>query len=249
MTHDASADGYPQSLSFRNARTQLLVSVRDTSEASLVQSLGVDWIDLKNPDAGSLGAADASTVQKVATTLHGFDQRSAAIGELVDFAIAQVTFFALHFPFVKVGLSKCKTRTNWIEQLRALDNAAIAAGARAVPVIYADHHACEAPPPETVLEVSAMLMSPLVLIDTFHKTGKRLLDWLKMVELGSIVQAANRAEIQVVLAGSLSREDLPQLLDLPVAAIAVRGAVCGGDRRTAICAGKVAQWVELFRKQ
>ncbi|MCC7338129.1 MAG: hypothetical protein IT422_23810, partial [Pirellulaceae bacterium] len=86
-----------------------------------------------------------------------------------------------------------------------------------------------------------------LLVDTFTKDGRGLLDWLDVPELEAIIQHASQVGRQVVLAGSLSQRDLPKLRNLSVAAIAVRGAVCASDRRSEVCPLKLQQWVELFR--
>ena len=247
---------------------------------------GVAWIDLKDPDGGSLGAADAATAAVVGETLRAGRDRdgritSAALGELSDTPTIAAKYLAGYFPLLKVGLSGLRDTADWPERLSQLYTTIHMAGAQLVPVIYADHHACRAPRPEQVIEVahalreqparrlpkmvparvSAMVadaeeysggevMEPgrarYVLIDTFTKDGRRLLDWMAPAELESIVQLAAASGRQTVVAGSLALQDLPQLMQLPVAAIAVRGAVCAGDRRSGLCAEKLRQWVELF---
>ena len=65
-------------------------------------------------------------------------------------------------------------------------------------------------------------------------------------DLREIIEAARAAGIQTVLAGSLHIGDVPQLRDLRPAAIAVRGAVCDGQRTAAISAERLKEWIELF---
>ncbi|MCA9180122.1 MAG: hypothetical protein KDA51_01680, partial [Planctomycetales bacterium] len=86
-----------------------------------------------------------------------------------------------------------------------------------------------------------------LLVDTFTKDGRGLLDWLEVFQLEAIIQHAAQVGRQIVLAGSLSQRDLPKLRNLSVAAIAVRGAVCANGRRSEVCPQKLQQWVELFR--
>jgi len=64
--------------------TKLLISVRDAAEAAVVLEAGVDWIDLKEPHAGSLGRPSLKVAQDVAKILRTHPQRSAALGELGD---------------------------------------------------------------------------------------------------------------------------------------------------------------------
>jgi uncharacterized protein (UPF0264 family) len=226
------------------ARPRLLVSVRDASEARLARSLGVPWIDLKDPDAGSLGAPDPQVAKLVAQELNEFQYRSAAAGEMVDGAREAVTKLAPHFPIVKVGLSGLGSDPYWANEFGELSRLTAESHAQIVPVIYADYSGCHAPHPSAILEVAARTRAPYVLIDTCLKDGRGLLSYLKIDEIRCIIQSAADNGSQIVLAGSLSLSDLVQLIDLPVAAIAVRGAVCHGDRRSQICSRKIEQWME-----
>lgn len=242
---------------------RLLVSVRNACEATLAKSLGVEWIDLKDPDAGSLGAADALIAEEVAYALkfNGsacVQTMSAAAGELCRDPLVACLMLARHFPLVKVGLAELAGDMDWQTKFLALSQQLSGAGSQIVPVIYADYRHCSAPPPQDVLSVAASLAqrckSPnsdarFVLVDTYTKDGRRLLDCLSQAELESIVHDAAMVGRQVVLAGSLAMSDLPSLLKLPVAAIAVRGAVCEGDRRSELSPRKVTQWLELVQKQ
>ena len=258
-----SAVPHPQLGKPSTSTPRLLVSVRNVSEATLAKSLGVEWIDLKNPDAGSLGAADALVAQEVANVLKldgssPVQLSSAAAGELGHDPLVAGLMLAQLFPLVKVGLAELVSVMSWQTNFLTLAQQLSGAGSQIVPVIYADYRHCSAPSPQDVLSAAASLepsCNPpnskpgFVLVDTYTKDGRRLLDCLNQVELASIVHDAVNIGRQVVLAGSLSLSDLPSLLKLPVAAIAVRGAVCEGDRRSGLSPRKVTQWLELVQKQ
>ncbi|MEZ6076741.1 MAG: (5-formylfuran-3-yl)methyl phosphate synthase [Pirellulaceae bacterium] len=62
----------PRKEQLASAEPRLLVSIRNADEARLARSVGVDWIDLKNPGGGSLGAADELTCVAVAKELAHF---------------------------------------------------------------------------------------------------------------------------------------------------------------------------------
>ena len=276
---------HPNLRSSEHVRPHLLVSVRNSQEARLARSSGVDWIDLKNPDSGALGAADEATAAAVAQELQqsdGFDEAasrltSAAVGELRDWPTAAVESLARYFPLLKVGLSGLRDRQHWPEQVAEFANTVKLAGSRLVPVIYADYEVCNAPAPAQIVEVASRLdeqqsasgiglqaasaaghdpgralaasgvdTQRYLLVDTFTKDGRRLLDWMQLAELQAIVEQVAASGRQTVVAGSLALQDLPQLMSLPVAAIAIRGAVCADDRRSGLCPAKLQQWVELF---
>ncbi len=314
----------PRKEQLASAEPRLLVSIRNADEARLARSVGVDWIDLKNPGGGSLGAADELTCVAVAKELAHFSNpvhsagcvSSAAVGELRDSPLATARYLAQHFSLLKVGLSGMRERDGWSTALVDFSRQLQFLGACLVPVIYADYELCSAPTPTQVIEVSEQMaratdrrsdprqmdratdrrsderqmdgatdprsderlksarISEVVehgngqfgsvnsstryhsltkaapkylLVDRFTKDGRGLLDWLEVPELEVIIQHAGQVGRQIVLAGSLSQRDLPNLRNLPVAAIAVRGAVCAYDSRSEVCPLKLQQWVELFR--
>lgn len=254
---------HPQLGKPATAPPRLLVSIRDSGEAAMAKSLGVEWIDLKNPDNGSLGAADELVAQDVASILKLKDDShvqltSAAAGELCQTPLSACQMLARYFPLVKVGLSELAAVVDWQAKFLALAHQVNMASSQIVPVIYADYRTCSAPAPHEILAAVESLephidlrssLERFMLVDTHTKDGRRLLDCLNHAELASIVQGAGEIGRQVVLAGSLALSDLPTLLQLPVAAIAVRGAVCNGDRRSSLCPRKVTQWLALLQKQ
>ena len=62
--------------------TGLLVSVRDVTEAAGVLSAGVDLVDVKEPAAGSLGAAAAGVWKQVVELVGGAMPVSLALVHL-----------------------------------------------------------------------------------------------------------------------------------------------------------------------
>ncbi len=228
-------------------RTQLLVSVQSVSEAQLALDCGVDWIDLKNPSAGALGAPTPDTARKVAAVLGNTTQRSVALGEWQDLNLAQAIELSSLYPFAKLGLAGCARQADLEESFTEL---AHSLPAKLVPVLYADHEQCAAPGMMSVLEIARRAAAPFLLIDTFYKDGRRLGDWLTHAQLQQFVSLAAGVGIQIVLAGSLSRADVTGLLALAPApaAIAVRGAVCSGPRTADLCADRLRDWVQLIRQ-
>ncbi|QDV26221.1 (5-formylfuran-3-yl)methyl phosphate synthase [Aureliella helgolandensis] len=234
-----------------DALPRLLVSVRDASEARMARRAGVDWIDLKNPDSGSLGAPELATSQAVAQELADFPCRSIALGELADLDLAashssaNVREMAEGFPIAKVGLARLGQSTAWQTAFRALARL-LTPETALVPVIYADYQACDSPSPKAVLELIAEIQAPYLLIDTFHKAGQTVFDSLGRSELLEIVQQASASDCHTVLAGSLQTPDHATYQMLSISAVAVRGAVCHTDRRSALCEKKLNLWVSEF---
>ncbi len=222
----------PESESSRDIpfATQLLISVRNAEEAALVRSAGVDWIDLKEPYAGALGRSSLPEARKVANLLSDHRKRSAALGELCDLD-EQIAFeFAPLFPVLKVGLSRLGLDSrDWQTSFETLAAQLQALGSELIPVAYADWSICEAPSLQDVLQVALRVRASYLLIDTYIKDGRGLLDWLSLDDLQSVIQTARTSNCGIVLAGSLKISDVPMLLKLEPAALAVRGAVCQSD--------------------
>lgn len=231
--------------------TKLLISVRNTEEASLIQKAGVDWIDLKEPHAGALGRSSLSEATTVARFLIDHPLRSAALGELLDLSEPIALDFAAHFPFLKVGLSHVQNLVgaSWQTRFVSLSTRLRELGSELIPVAYADSSICGAPSLQEVQQVAHRVSASHILIDTFVKDGRGLLDWLSLDELNEVIRTAREFNCGIVLAGSLKIADVPELLKLQPAALAVRGAVCHSDstqqlqsRTTSIASNKVAEW-------
>lgn len=252
QTYPSAIASQPQ-LSFCSTAPQLLVSVQDADEAQLARAMSVAWIDLKQPTAGSLGAPSLVVAQQVREVLRNVRQKSMALGELAELDpkrghcdLRHLVGWGLEeaFPIAKVGLAHMAERENWMAEFLSLAQALLPT--QLVPVLYADGERCGAPGAAAVLELADRTSAPFVLIDTYVKDGRHLLDWLTLARLGEFIQQAERARARVVLAGSLRTLHVPSLLALAPAALAVRGAVCDGERTARLCAERVGNWVKLL---
>lgn len=221
--------------------TRLLVSVRSVFEAEICRRLGVDWIDLKEPKSGSLGCPTKQTALAVSAYLEDFPQRSVALGELNTLELDSVIEIANLFPVAKVGLSHLGGTNRWRQRLEGLNEQITA---DLVPVVYADWRIAESPKPSAVLDWACNESSRFLLIDTFTKDGRGLLDFFSMAQIEEFVRIANDACVGVVLAGSLKLADVKKLEHIPCTAIAIRGAVCSQERDSAIDEKLVSQWVQ-----
>ena len=64
--------------------TQLLVSIRDTTEAELINDCEIAIVDVKEPNRGSLGAASPKTLEAISRIISQPQTLSFAAGELLD---------------------------------------------------------------------------------------------------------------------------------------------------------------------
>ncbi len=215
--------------------TQLLVSVRSVAEARDALAGGADLIDVKDPARGPLGRADEDVMVAVLREVAGRRPVSVALGELLEHS---KTIPANGFAYAKWGLAGCGANPNWPKRFGDVRRT-LPLGCTAVAVAYADWQAAAAPFPEEVCAFACDHGLPL-LVDTWAKTGKRLLDWLPCEQIINLCHRCRQAGVPIALAGSI---DLAQIEMLRPAApnwFAVRGSACRmGQRRDGVDAERV----------
>ena len=207
--------------------TSLLVSVRSLAEAESAMRGDADVIDVKEPQRGPLGCALPSTWHAVADILPRATPLSIALGELDSLDPMQLDFLPSRCVWAKVGLAQAE-QGDWRAKLAAVDEA-LPAGVALVPVAYADWREVGAPAPRDILEEAAV-RGNVLLVDTFTKDGRSLFDWLEPVQVARLIRHCRTLAVQIALAGSLDASHLPALRRMAPDWIAVRGAVCRGDR-------------------
>lgn len=215
-------------------RCQLLISVRNVQEAQDAARAGADLIDIKEPSAGSLGAAMTTEITNICDCMCPHYPVSAAFGEWADFDTR--TLIDPRLQLVKWGLSGLRGQLATVyPNMRAI------AGTRAVLVLYADDVAAQSPTIAECLALRQHLPINTVLIDTYRKDGRGLLDHLSRQDLQSFISEMRKNGTQVALAGSLQLRDIPRLLPLQPDWLAFRGAACDGGREASISLDKVNQ--------
>lgn len=226
--------------------TRLLVSVRSASEALAAAKGGAHLIDLKEPLAGSLGPVPVADWPSIRAVIPAGIPVSLALGELLDPRIAERASEAVGFQFAKIGLAGCRDRADWPDLWQAVWRR-LPAQATRVAVAYADAETAVSPQPEQVVEAAGKAGCKALLIDTFGKSAGGLLDHLPGSRLGAIVERARERGLAIVLAGSLKLDWLNDLLRINVDYIAVRGAVCRGNRSSQLDPELVALWSGRLR--
>ncbi len=220
----------------------LLVSVRDAAEAAAALAGGADLIDVKDPNRGSLGRADAATIAAVLQSVAGRVPVSAALGELRECPrIGVAADLPDGLSFVKWGLSGLLTKS-WADRL---DGAGANARLRTVTVAYADWMQADSPRPRDIVVNAVKRKLPAVLLDTFQKNGSMLLDWMSVDEITTLVRTCREAGVKVALAGSLTAAEIDRLRGARPDWFAVRGAACDGGRGGAISERCVRELAEL----
>jgi (5-formylfuran-3-yl)methyl phosphate synthase len=223
--------------------TKLLVSVRDVAEARLALAAGVDLIDVKEPRAGSLGAAAADVMAEIAEVVRAKRPLSVALGDLDQFEASPLALPA-GIGFAKLGLARCAGRCDWPARWQAV-LATLPAETAAVAVVYADQANARSPAARPVLTQARRLGCRAILVDTFDKQTGGLLDHWSIEQVEWLIATARAEGLLVVLAGRLSVAMIERLLPLEADYVAVRSAACDAGRDGSISADRLAELVAL----
>ena len=224
--------------------TGFLASVSSVEEAQLVRSLGADVIDLKDPARGALGALDEDSVRAIASLPDKNAVLSATVGDLPAYAAeletAVIGMHACGVDIVKVGVFD---RTVSPFMLSVLDRLA-GRGISIVLVFFAEMY-----PPDIDFRRLRRGGITGVMLDTCEKANGTLRDKLDDGALSEFVRKAGLAGLVTGLAGSLTREDIPPLLEINPDYLGFRGALCKQRQRTSEMDGaKVAEIRKLIPK-
>jgi uncharacterized protein (UPF0264 family) len=216
---------------------RLLVSAKNRAEALAAAAAGADFIDLKDPAAGALGALPIEHIAAITAALragHPAHAISATVGDADDTPIGEVlvrvrAVAACGVDYVKVGVAPG-------ERAPALLAALAGCGLPVVPVLIADHGVDMA-----LVECAVRsAMYPALMLDTMDKGAGSLLQRLGPAPLGAFLAAARRRSTSMGgLAGALRVDDVPQLLALAPDFAGFRSAVCTGARDGALDAQRV----------
>jgi uncharacterized protein (UPF0264 family) len=230
---------------------KLLVSVRNAEEAALALAAGVALVDIKEPQAGSLGAASPQTIGEILRLVNRRAETSVACGELRESGadVAEQLFGAggdhaatrtVSPDFVKVGLSGCGSIGDWPEKWHNL--LAPMQNLTPVAVIYADWRLAGAPSPAEVLNAAKSLARAVVLIDTFDKSGPGLLRIVSPKAVHALIDEMHESHMQVAVAGQLTFDDAIAIAPFNPDYIGVRGGVCRRGRNGDIDPVQVIRW-------
>lgn len=223
---------------------KLLVSVRNVQEADDAVAGGADWIDLKEPSAGALGAVNAAVANSAVKTIGNGSPISAALGELINWPTSSALLTIPEIKVVKLGLAGCNRFADWQSRWNDAFDICSQQAKQLAAVIYADWQKVGAPCPEEVLSCALRAGTQYLLIDTFEKQGLSSIEILSRKYTAHLLRFARQRGLATVLAGSLRLNDISIVAGLPVDVLAIRGAVCGGNRNSALDLAKV----RVFRR-
>ncbi|MGF7161998.1 dihydroneopterin aldolase [Rhodoligotrophos appendicifer] len=221
---------------------KMLASVVGAHEAELAVAGGADIIDFKDPKAGALGALPPEVVAGAVAQLRGRRPTSAVTGDLPmipeQVVAAARSMAQTSVDYVKVGLFNEPGREDCIRALSSVSESA-----KLIGVLFADQGI-----PLDLLEILKQSGFSGVIVDTAAKGRGRLLDFADLSTLRSLVDAARNLQLMVGLAGSLEAPDVPRLLPLLPDVIGFRGALCRGDRKSALSLDAVREIADLVHQ-
>lgn len=231
---------------------KVLISPISPKEAVVAWECGTDIIDIKNINEGSLGASFPWIIREVISRIPDRNVIfSATLGDLPHkpgtAALAALGAVSCGVKYVKAGLHGSKNVSEGTELMNAVvrtcrdfnpDIIVVTAG-------YADYKRFGGLSPKDLVDIASQSKSDMVMVDTFMKDGKNLLDALNEEQLAEFVSSAHSRGLKVALAGSVRSEHLTILSRVGADVVGVRGAVCSGyDRSTTIDPVKVKQFIK-----
>jgi len=235
----------------------VLISPVSYEEAASIVDTGVDIIDIKNVNEGSLGAQFPWHTRGVAELcrVHG-TKASATLGDLPykpgTAALAAYGAAQCGVTYIKAGLHGLNTYEQACDVMEAV-RLAVRMVSEKIDVVaagYADYRQFNGLSTHDLVRAARDTRCDVVMVDTAIKKGGTLFDALSLEEIREFVNEGHEAGLRVALAGSLKSEHACLLLDLKPDIIGVRGAVCEGkDRKTLISPEKTRQFVQLFHNE
>ena len=217
---------------------KLLTSVRNLEEAQQVVAGGSDWLDLKEPRSGALGAVSIDTLKAVVDWARcnapGLPL-SATIGDertTPATMLASVTeVAATGVNYVKLGLF-----ADSLSKIMSDTLAEVLASHHNVIVICFVEKLLDLAVVEEIIGWGAAGM----MLDTAEKRSGSLTAHLSMAEISDFVSLVRRANVLCGLAGKLTLRDIDKLSSCRADYLGFRSAICKQAKRNSdVCSFEV----------
>jgi uncharacterized protein (UPF0264 family) len=232
-------------------KIKLLVSPRNVNEAKITIASGVDYIDCKNPEEGSLGANFPWIITQMKELIpsNSNQKLSATIGDF-PYLPGSASLAALGAAFsgadiIKVGLKGPQNLEEGIRMMKKIVKAVkdfneeikiVAAG-------YADQQKLKkSPDPFLIPIIASESGSDIAMLDTYFKDGSNLFDFLNEDQLIEFNSLGKENGLQIALAGNLRTNNIPQIRNISPDIIGVRSVVCNNyDRKNGVIQGNLIE--------
>ena len=215
--------------------TQLLSSVRNLAEAKIALAAGSDWLDLKEPKDGALGAIRPQQIAEITrwANENSLDVPiSATIGDFWDqpaLIPERVTNISkLDLDYIKIGLFVDQITAGCLRAVRA------ACRQKIIIVCFAERSISE-----TVIQQLVDSGICGLMLDTAEKSNGSLTEKLSFAEISRFVAITRKHGVLCGLAGSLGVSDVGMLKRLEPDYLGFRGALCATSRQGEISARRV----------
>ena len=234
---------------------KVLISPVSLEEATSIADAGVDIIDIKNVDEGSLGAQFPWITAEVVTFISRYGAiASATLGDLSykpgTAALAALGAAHCGVGYIKAGLYGLNTYAQALDMMDAIRRAVrmVSDDAQVVAAGYADYRRFDGLNTADLVRAAKESHCDVVMLDTAIKDGKTLFDAMALNEIKDFVGMAKEMNLFVALAGSIKVEHIETLQSIWPDIIGLRGAVCDGpDRRSRISVEKTKSFLRLVR--
>lgn len=213
--------------------TGMLASVNSLQEARLALAMGVDIIDLKQPNQGALGALEIDLIKLIVADIAKACPVSATIGDL---PMEPDSIFNAVEAMVNTGVDYVKIgffpEGDWLATLQKLSTQAEIwrqhRHTGLIAVLFADTQ-----PDLAILNTLTNHGFHGVMLDTMNKQKGSLSQHMTATAIAQFVNLAKHQQLLCGLAGSLKIEDIARLLPLQPDYLGFRGALCAKHDRTA----------------
>lgn len=207
---------------------RMLVSARDAAEARDAALAGADFIDLKEPGAGALGAVDPGVIRDTVEVLRSIAPRariSATIGDLPANEVAAILDAVERVRQSGVDLVKVGVPGGGGADCEALLTQLARCGAPVVPVLLVDDGL-----ESTLFAYTCTLGFAAVMLDTEGKLAGSIFERVGLRVLAEAAAHARSAATPFGVAGALQLRDLAAIARLRPNFAGFRSAVCAGSR-------------------
>jgi uncharacterized protein (UPF0264 family) len=235
---------------------KLLISPKNEKEAMEAVAGGADIIDVKNPKEGPLGANFPWIIRRIRQVTPANIEVSCTLGEVPNLpgsmALASLGAATTGVNYIKAGLYGLKTPEEAVYLMQNVTKAAKEYNASIKVVVsgYADAERVSTVDPLAVPEIAHEAQADIAMLDTAIKDGKSLFSFLPKPKLQHFVDGAHSYGLKAALAGSLQKEDLPEIYALGADVVGLRSAACTLNDRVngRITREKVQELAEIVKR-
>jgi uncharacterized protein (UPF0264 family) len=216
--------------------TQFLISVTSIEEAEIALENGADFIDLKDPAQGALGALPLVTISEIVSYVKVVSNStrkltSATIGDLPmkpQFIAEQVAQLAkTGVDIIKIGFfNDGENRLSDYESCLSALEPLVKSGLKLIAVLFAEYKY-----PFSLISSIKNAGFYGVMLDTAIKNGTTFLDYFTEEEFNKFSQNIRAHNLIFGLAGSLAIQHVVKVKEFNPNYVGFRGGVCVGNQR------------------